>query len=611
MTTEDSTKSQVAACKHPGVQLRQGSPEFEFFVAKSLLESGGDLRHGANHLANLLSYDPRNAEWLALLEQYIAAGAPDPESLYPRGDELFYTTEAVRAYIWHWQGKLGDAIDLIASVVYAKPDSNYLDDWVLSWLEPEGAVESLPDDTGWQLFSLVLHHFPEARFSSAAGFDKAQLWAHLVERFASTHDQTGRTTMIRCGILRKAAYFDEAIKVATAALSKFNDWFCAITLALAYRSKGDVNAAENAFLQVLKIQADDPVARVEAGDMYFDKREWQNAIRWYQQVLDKEPHHEWAYPSVEYCKYRLSGQEKDLDTLLNLSKEGNDRAQLLVFREKGGLPPVIDATANILRQLAQSIVDDKAKAPTGVVKLKTSSLEPPSNFVAFNMEMEALKHDLKLAATVEDIPRPDPRFPIVTKVQYLIWKYKENDTVAEPALPPPGSDVSHMIAKLANSRYDENENWPAASWIAAELGPEGISEVLSCMVHPPTMPPNWISLDWIPRVQLAAAQVVAQVDRGWEGSARKEALLSILYGPSDWTTQAAIRAMTHLAKYEEVHSVKIGEAFEKLARNRPNSGYCCWEHTLYACWYRLPHLYQSERDEIRDRVKEIEERLNS
>jgi hypothetical protein len=115
-------------------------------------------------------------------------------------------------------------------------------------------------------------------------------------------------------------------------------------------------------------------------------------------------------------------------------------------------------------------------------------------------------------------------------------------------------------------------------------------------------------LAWLPRVQLAAAQVVGQVDRGWEGSARREALFSVLLGPSDWTTQAAIRVLARLARDYEPIAPDIHDAFQQLADHRPDTGYCCWEETLFRCWRDLPHLFPNERQEMDRLLREIENR---
>ena len=42
-----SAKPAAGGCQHDAIQLRQGTAEFEWFVARGELEMHGDLRHGA------------------------------------------------------------------------------------------------------------------------------------------------------------------------------------------------------------------------------------------------------------------------------------------------------------------------------------------------------------------------------------------------------------------------------------------------------------------------------------------------------------------------------------------------------------------------------------
>jgi hypothetical protein len=191
-------------------------------------------------------------------------------------------------------------------------------------------------------------------------------------------------------------------------------------------------------------------------------------------------------------------------------------------------------------------------------------------------------------------------------VKYLLWKY--DGTTPSPALPPPPPGHVRRIGELAAAPFDEQANWAAASWVAEELGPERVGEILAVMVHPPPVPEGGTALAWLPRVQLAAAQVAAQVDGGWDGSVRREALLSVLLGPSDWTTEAAIRVLARLGRENEVFAPDIHDAFQQLADDRPNLGHCCWEHTLYSRWLDLPHLFPKEREELQRTLRAIEAR---
>jgi tetratricopeptide (TPR) repeat protein len=596
----------AGGCDHGAIHLRQGTAEFEWFVARGELETNRDLKHGASHLANLIAYDPANPEWLELLEKYLAAAGPDPEALIPRGDKLYYSTEGMRAYIWHKQGRLADAIDLLVNVVRAKTDSRYLEAWGLNWLEPPGAVESLPQRLGLFLFSSVLNRFPEARLAPLPQLRQTQRWARLSERFADKYPPEPAAIMLRAGLLRKAGLFDEAETILRADLAHSPNWHSATALGLILRAKGDCAEAEKAFQWALQLDPEDVTARLEAGDMFFERQQWQPALGWYENALAREREQPWAGPSALFCRWMLTNDERHLRDLVELAKKNNHRARALCHRAfAGGLPEPSDATANLVRQFRQEILDNPEKAPTGTAQMAVTSLEAPSNYLAFRLEMESLGHDLRLDVSVNRVPEPDPREPIV-EVKYLLWKYV--GTTAGPGLPPPGKDVVEQIAALAAAPFDEESNWAAASRVAESVGPARVGEILAVMVYPPPVPQGGSALSWLPRVQLAAAQVAGQVDGGWDGSARQDALLSVLLGPQDWTTEAAIRVLARLGRENESFAPDIGDAFGQLADHIPKTGYCCWERTLFDCWLELPHLFPKEREGLQKKLREIEAR---
>jgi hypothetical protein len=300
----------------------------------------------------------------------------------------------------------------------------------------------------------------------------------------------------------------------------------------------------------------------------------------------------------------LTEDEKQVRELVELAKQGNGRAQQLYHQLYfNALPEPVDASANLLRQVREMLLKEPGNGEETTMAVTLSGLEAPSNALAFRLEMASLGEKARLEVTVEAVAKPDPRKPIAD-VKYRLWQYDGTDP--SPALPPPPEDVVQQILGIALPTYDEEVSWAAASHVAAALGPQRAGEVLAVAVHPPPVPPGSTALAWLPRVQHAVLQVAAQLDEGWEGSARREALLSALLGPQDWITQAAIRAMTRVARENETHSPAIGEAFQQLADHRPYPGFCCWEHTLYQHWVELPHLFPGEREELQKKLKAIE-----
>jgi hypothetical protein len=49
----------------------------------------------------------------------------------------------------------------------------------------------------------------------------------------------------------------------------------------------------------------------------------------------------------------------------------------------GGLPDPVDATPDMLRQFRQAILEDPTKTPSGEAWMTLSSLDAPSNILAF------------------------------------------------------------------------------------------------------------------------------------------------------------------------------------------------------------------------------------
>ena len=195
------------------VELREQTAEFEWFIARAELEQKNNLVHGATHLAELLTYDPARDEWLDLLRQYAEAAGSDPESLFPESEERYYATEALRAWVWHRQGRLDDAIGHLVAVTHAKPDSRYMEAWVLDWLEADGAIDQLDDNLAEQMFAVVLNRFHEAYQTPSRQLRDVRRWVALSQRKQNTGAAGSIGVMSRIGLMRKAGLFDDALKI--------------------------------------------------------------------------------------------------------------------------------------------------------------------------------------------------------------------------------------------------------------------------------------------------------------------------------------------------------------------------------------------------------------
>jgi tetratricopeptide (TPR) repeat protein len=585
--------------------LRQGTPEFDLFIARGTLELGENLPHGAQHLAQLLEADPARSEWRALVDRYVHAAGPDVDVLVPDTEPRYAAIEALRAYLWQMQGRTADAVARLVDVCKAQGNARYLHAWALEWLEPEGAIEALPEHTCLMVLGTVLTHCEEAHIASARTLGYMRRWVGLAERAPLLREQAGLPILLRAGLLRKAGRFDEALAVA-GPIEHAQEFSRAVAIGLALRRKGLLEASAQSFAKGIELEPQNVSGYLEAGDSCFEGGRWQQALQHYQAALQIEPCHAWAEPSVSYCRWKLDEDEAWMLRLAEASKAGNARAHELIFRAHGRLEESGDASANVLRQVRSSWMKDppKPSAPGGEITLTLSTMEAPSNRLAFAMEMAAFQQSGRLKVSVTAMPSIDPRRP-VEEVAYLLWRFDGTDP--HPALPPPSPGVAARIAALAAEPYDPHVNWARASHVAAEMGTGKVPELLAVMVHPPALPPGAHALAWLPRVQLAAAQVLGQIDEGWEQSARRQALLSLLYGPWDWTTCAAIRTLAWIAREEPAHATDVHHAFERLATHAPDEGHWDWLALLYREWQTLPFLFDNERESLRTKEAALTE----
>ncbi|WP_423372170.1 hypothetical protein [Burkholderia sp. LMG 32019] len=597
-----------ATASGDALELRTGTAEFEAFIAFAEIESGEKLTHGAEHLANLLTYAPARPEWLNLARRYAErAGGRADEVLLPDTEHHYASTEALRALFWAWQGRLPEAVDRLLQAQAALQSTDYLNTWALEWLEPAGALESLPANLQMRLFGNVISRTPEASISGARQLHDARRWAALSARVVPSEALRQQWPMLRLGILRRAGEFDEALRLA-GSLAEIQDWFTAVARGLVLRQMRCPDDAEHAFRKAIEIRPDDISAYLEAADTWLECEGWSAARGWYEDVLRQEPGHAWAQPSRFYCQWKETADDTWLEQVVGLAREGNERANSLWFRARGALPEPQDACANILRQLRDRFIQTGHPVdPGGDISLKVSSLEAPSNALALRLELASHGREAcNVHIVAEGIPSPDPRQP-VAPVGYPLWRYEGDQ--ATPALPSPSLRILETVSALALEPFSPPRNWAQASHVAVALNEDEVLQVFACIVHPPAIPEGRAqsisALTWLTRVQMVALQIIAQHGTDWEGSLRRSLLYSALLGPSDWATIAAIKALAWVSVTQRANALDIHRHFERLEAWRPDSGYCCWLGPLYQGWLELPILSDHEREALNGKLKNL------
>ena len=581
------------------VTLHTETAEHEYFVARGELRAGGNLQHGAKHLAELLTYDPSNASWLRLLDAYLERA--DIETLLPRDPEnLYYATEAVRTQAWARQGQVTEALDLLVRVDEAAPQVGYVLAWAAAWLEAPGVLETVPGDTAVSALGAALNSMQPAHKQTVHELQHSRRVAAVARRLWPRHAELTNTAMVVAGLLRKSGQFEEALQFLRDTTTT-PTWHSEIAQGLVLRESGAPDEAVAAFARGLAHDPDDLAARLEAGDTLLDVQRWEEALPWYDAVLQRAPQHPWAHPSSLWCRSKLqaepgSSDDPNVAPLVALDREGNGRARGLIqsyHRFIGYMPPATDALANMLRNVLAQGKSFEGDTPIGV-----SYPEAPSNVAALRMAMP----DCNPVVEAGQVPSPDPRRPC-TPIRYEVWRLNEGTGNLEPALPPPPPELADAVRTLAAHPFDRAVLFARASRLQADHATATVPQWLACVCHPPAPsgPVEDVTV-WIRRVQLVVTDVLANLDQGWDGSQRQAALLSVLHGPMDWSTEAAILSCTLLAQREPWLQVAITEAFRTLEAARPDEGAVCWEPCLYTLWPRIPGLTSEQRGALYDKL---------
>jgi tetratricopeptide (TPR) repeat protein len=601
-------KDSGQACDHGNVPHQPGTPEFELFVAQGELKAG-NLQHGAHHLVQLISYDPANQEWLDLLHEYLRRVGNDESKLWPIKEKRYFAEEAIRAYSWAQKGQWKEAFELLIQVVGAKEDSAYLEEWGPNWLKRDEVLSAVPCLVIERTLARGLNKFPENRWLGKKARSKLEQYADIAGRASPTMRESTTFPMLHAGLLRKLGRFDEAIAIAREATLRSPDWHSHVAEGLILRESGDYEAATQCFERALKYDPDDLSARLEAADGYLNNQVWDKAHDWYGQVLQRQADHPWALPSALFCKWKTSGDALKYKRLVEMARRTpvNQRAaQLLRVNEPyvGILPLPADAIANGCRSITRSLREKPPDKPGDQITITVSHLESPSATLALEEQLKIFSHPIKVSVTVEEIPKPDPRIPC-RPIKYALWSYAGTD--AKPALLRPPQPILDAVFELASNPYERNENWNDARLTSRNFSEEEIPQLLAAMINPPPIPADKDALEWIPRIQLAAAQVIAHIGSGWQSSARRNALLSALYGPRDWITVAAIITLAHLGEENREIELDVNDAFKTLSEFIPDGGYNCFERALFACWQWLPSLTREEKARLHERVLDLEE----
>jgi tetratricopeptide (TPR) repeat protein len=591
------------------------TPEQESHLAREALGTG-DLHGAFSHAARGLQLDPRNEEALGLLQQ-IYRKASDPLGLVPaqqaQSDSL---KAAIRAWLLAELQRWDEAFTLLSHVLAARPDRPFLT-WAAEWLKRPGVAGRLPPEVVEKILlpslSRFLSEVPVPMADDDVRAENVRAAAKVIEAIHVVMPNSTQVLFARSLVSRRLGQFEHAFYFAYQAFQNEQTWKNAIGAALAYRDAGKIDEAIGWYKHALSLD-DDVTTRLEVGDTYLDAQRWDDAIRAYQAVLEREAEQPWAEASLAYARFKKTGEESHKLKLAEMAEESGRAWSLLCAIEPPQpylhtLPPAADATANALRGVIRQLAPDPTRAEGGTVTLNVTHPESPSVLNAFRLWAQSRDVNVAVELQVEKLQSPDPRVP-KAPVDFTLWQYDGH--TPSPAVDAADPRLAAAIGLIAQNPYNlELYDTKAKELLERIKLPRDLllPHFTATMVHPPPLPnPNQDPIEWILRVQMACALLIARLDDGWNPSIRKRALFSLIMGPVDWLVDAALLVLGWLGRDNpEIHA-EANQMFSWMATQIPKEGYTCYEYPLACAWLLLGGHDDATRDRLTTWKEAIEAR---
>lgn len=572
--------------------------QHELHIARGALQIE-DFEHAVHHLAGAVGMDPDSEVLDDLLCKFSDAAAEDALSFVPIENEAYFGNVALRAWLLEDRGFIGEAISLLLQVQSGQRDISF-NRWFERWIDEPGAVAKIEskilasDASSFFIKAPPELVLPNVPIEDEEILNTIEILLSLLREAHELRPEDPELLLVTSTSHRRAGRFEDAEELTSKAVRKYPCCYAYVALAGIQREKGDITGAIASFRKALECNPAEDSVLLDIGDllMSFDT---QQALEAYEEALEREPEHPWALPSALFLRAELHNDRKALKTLQGLAEKNNERARYLAGNFKPfvlTLPPRPEAVLGTLQVL---------KEGGELVRMSASSIEAPSAFLALRRTLEEIGHPTP-PIVFGYIPKPDPRVPL-EKVDRDVWQYRSSgffnkligkrSNEATPSVPPPEKELARSIARIAAQPYDLSKWWRKAKGLASTLMNEGdIESLLGVLVHPPEREGDFTQWDWIFRVQVAACFTIANLER-WKD---RETLFDLVLGPVDWTSTAAVVALSQIAIKQEPFREQIVELLAKVLHDVVRSSESGEIHftnlvePIAHCLLRIPRL---------------------
>ncbi len=601
----------------------------ELAVADEAL-AGGDKKHAARHAAAALALDPDDERALAFVDKLLDEKpgfvsrllnkAPPLAPLFP--DDGWYGHVAVRARALYKRGDLGGALSHVAQLAVAVPHVRY-HGWLADIVDDAArAGDALDPSFVFTAFSTLGGPFIGLLHLRAGERAFFAPWADACLRLLSTHVDAETAyapvlALVTSGFCRRAGRYEDAAKTARLGLELGAGENAGIQLGLALRAQGAFDDSAALFLE-LAMAHDDVRHRMEAARARYDQGRFDEALALFEEGDARDPEIALARAA---CRRAAGARDVDADegrvgvaTLDVLFPDGAPSFDDIrrVLCGDGSEIEMRDASSNVVRSALEKLGASSSGLAGTTLSLRVTCLESPS--VPVMLACALARPIAALEYAFDARPARDPSLPLADDGAAL---WKTGATLAEPALPPPPAAVQALVDEVAalaghagGPAPGLHSASPAMSVLWARARSAAVDDVdpehlLAAMLHPPPVPPGLPPDAHVFGRQRAAALLLAahQRQQPWPASTRRESLRRLVLGPPDWTTAAALVALTEVLLDEPDAAVDARAWLDVLAAGAPETGHCPWAAPLAHLVDRVPFVRRELKESVAEWLK--------
>lgn len=274
-----------------------------------------DFARGFHAIGIAVGLRPFNADWNATLARLFDAAGDGAEKFTLSGMTPGQAEDTCRIYTAHRRHEWVRVFDELTKLCETVPYSQLPEAWGLAWLTEDVATVLGREKCVAFLLKFVQNRYPEpqdATEQQCAHLSRAVEKVEMVERLFGTDPHV---VLFKCQMLGKARRFDDAKRVSLEAFARDPKFNTATAVAMAHKRAGDRDGAVVYFRKAAEIDPKCEWTLLDIGDMMTDDGKYEVAVEAYEDAIRRVPNHDWAVPSVVYCRYKLTGDKALYDEL--------------------------------------------------------------------------------------------------------------------------------------------------------------------------------------------------------------------------------------------------------------------------------------------------------